>query len=279
MNKELLNKISELCVCFIEMSFADEIGNATPPFSGTAFWIMHNDKILLVTNRHNIDVTMHPSHKNKKLIKFRILMRQNVNGSQILPQWVDINLENIDGSVHQEADVAILNIKDISTAGNITCLSSEDIADENYFREEVRFLDPIFFIGYPQDWYDTTRMLPIARIGHIASNPNMAYSNKKIKISQNTTLVTGLSFGGNSGSIVIAPEDGLEGITTNNSKHRPAKCLGIMSGHLQEEKLLHSGLSYFTRSSAIHEVLRGERVKFIKNCIELIPIKNKSFEM
>ena len=125
-------------------------------------------------------------------------------------------------------------------------------------------------------------MRPIARIAHIASNPLGAFSNKYLRISQNATLVTGLSFAGNSGSIVILPDEGMKGITTSNSKYRASKCLGIMSGHLQEADLSHSGLSYFTRSSAIHDILREEKVQSIKNCIHTLRLKstqNKYFEI
>lgn len=257
MDKKILNTISEQCVCLIETSFVDDLGNYSKG-RGTAFWVFHNSKFLLVTNRHNIDITIFkPLEKPKKLSEFRILIRQNANSGQTTSgfQWIDIKPSDISIFLHQEADVAILDIQNIPLIIKRTGLRSEDIADENYFKEEASFLDPIFFIGYPMDWYNTIQMLPIARIAHIANNPSMPFSNAFLKASQKIILVTGLSFSGNSGSVVIFPGTGIKEITTTNFPYRGPKCLGIMSGHLKEKGSEHSGLSYFTRSSAIHDIL------------------------
>ena len=265
------------------MIFADEIGNETKPLRGTAFWIRHNEKVLLVTNRHNYDATMHKDMAQKKLIKFRILMRKKTEDGSFLQEtkWADVDLNKIDGWIHSEADVAVLDVKSIPPGVGLSAINSKEIADREYFENEANFLDPVFFIGYPQNWYDSAWNSPIARLAHIASNPSRTFSNDAL-LTQDTILVNGLSFGGSSGSIVIFSGEGVQEIETTSSPYREPKCVGIMSGHFNELKSSHSGLSYFTRSSAIHEVLRQEKIQSIKNCIHTLRLnlnKSKSFEI
>ncbi|MFX9181044.1 hypothetical protein ABTN76_20040, partial [Acinetobacter baumannii] len=71
-----------------------------------------------------------------------------------------------------------------------------------------------------------------------------------------TCLVTGLSFGGSSGSPVFTYEVGFncpEGIKYSGRYVEP-KLIGIMSGHWFDkipEKFNHKGISYFTKATSI----------------------------
>ncbi len=127
------------------------------------------------------------------------------------------------------------------------------------------------------------RQLPIARIAYIANESSKPYNNSAIKTSD-VTLVSGLSFGGSSGSPVILMPKGI-GIPTSFSPHVIPKIIGIMSGHARDILLdpripensspllsAYSGLSYYTRSTSILELLQN------KNCDELSPYIHILFE-
>ena len=88
-------------------------------------------------------------------------------------------------------------------------------------------------------------------------------------------MASGLSFEGGSGSPVFSSQRGMK-INTDNgsveSGYCPQKLIGIMTGHLQfeqEKELLdrkqelftrHSGLSYFTKFTALRELLNENRL-------------------
>jgi hypothetical protein len=162
------------------------------------------------------------------------------------------------------------------------CFSFGDIANEEFFKNNLNVMDNASFIGFPgkggHPWYDTFWNLAIARTVNIASHPAVPFTNKEIKTSD-VMLVSGLSFSGSSGSPVLSHSK-LSGAAVpyltgaqepsqlqysfipiirwiNNNITYP-KLIGIMSGHWEEDasSLLggngksgsdvfhHSGLSY-----------------------------------
>ncbi len=107
----------------------------------------------------------------------------------------------------------------------------QELADEQFLNECCEIFDPVGFLGFPQDWYDTARNAPIGRMAWLASNPSVSFANEKIKTTD-ITLVTGLSFGGSSGSPVLSLPKGLKIISQPgievNSPYAPPRLLGIM---------------------------------------------------
>lgn len=124
---------------------------------------------------------------------------------------------------------------------------------------------PGSFIGFPVDWYDTDWNLPIVRPLNIACLPEIPFTNSNIETSD-VHLVSGLSFKGSSGSLVIMHSKGIDikvegGLTMDGKPFAPCSILGIMSGHFWDKEedipkmFRHSGLSYYTRASSIRELL------------------------
>ncbi len=154
--------------------------------------------------------------------------------------------------------------------GIATLSASQWLADEEFFVKRSRITADISFLGYPMNLCDDQWILPIARHAIIASIPEIDFSYKDISFKK-IVLVSGLSFEGGSGSPVFSS---LRGTRINcdigaaeSDDYCPQKLLGIMSGHLQlptEEKLIgreaaftkHTGLSYFTKSSALLEIIK-----------------------
>ena len=146
-------------------------------------------------------------------------------------------------------------------------------------------------------WWDHGANAPIARLASLASNPHtyFEFSHPEITMTD-VILVSGLSFSGASGSPVILDQKGLgtdvpalefeskfirnpsrsnEKEQSEHSRERgpyfvdenfvPRKILGVMTGHCNNEiqqRLEHSGLSYFTRATALFPLL--ERAGFTR---------------
>lgn len=254
----------EHCVTRLKVSFRDDIGNEKDIYA-TGFWIrISEQEQILVTNRHNLDPGLKDvKFKNYKVSRIQVQERERKNGIYTAnTKFVDIELQGINGRLHSNADVAILIFSQISSLPKVEgyafeALKIEDLADITYLETCCEIFDMIGFIGFPQDWYDTDRNAPSGRTAWLASNPCISFSNKKVA-TKNTTLVTGLSFGGGSGSPVFSFPKGIK-IT---SSYAPPRLMGIMSGHFWDDLQSnatgfpsHSGFSYFTRSLAIRELL------------------------
>jgi hypothetical protein len=125
-------------------------------------------------------------------------------------------------------------------------------------------MDAASFIGFAgnkdSQWWDQLWRLGIARTVNIASVPGIPFTHADLKTSD-VTLVAGLSFSGSSGSVVILHEKSLKvGDGLVNPHYVPPKVIGIMSGHwwdigAEPGLFLHSGISYFTRSSSVLSLL------------------------
>jgi hypothetical protein len=120
------------------------------------------------------------------------------------------------------------------------------------------------------NFFDEKWKFPIARHAIIASVSEIGFSHKDI-LMEDVLLASGLSFEGGSGSPVFSSARGLkiqadQGFA-ETSDYCPQKLIGIMTGHLQfnpgaealerkeEAFTRHSGLSYFTKITALRHLL------------------------
>lgn len=269
---QILNPLLSYCVTRLDLTFADANGHEKK-YWGTGFWMSsQNNNLSLVTNRHNFDLSLKcESLSRYKLSRLKILLRkQNKEGKTTDGfHYFEIDLRAIQGRLHPTADVAVITNLPVVSSNlsvdqyqNPICLSWSEIADDGFIASWCEMFDPVGFIGFPQDWYDHSCNGPIGRIAYISSDPRL-YLNSNIKTA-NTTLVTGLSFGGSSGSPVFFLPKGLnlasEGGIQVKSPYTSGKLIGIMSGHWDNptsssNTFSHSGLSYFTKVSSICELL------------------------
>lgn len=253
------------CIFRIACTFECNIGNEPRTVIGTGFFSIKNkhDVLVFVTNKHNLDPTLKlGSETTYRLAKISIYGK---NGHPIT-----LLRYNIQSS--ETADVSILY--------NIVIDQKEDfspipflltgIADQEYIEEKISIMDMASFIGFPGKnnvfWWDEHNNRPIARMVSISSYHD--YSNSRI----NTTdimLVNGLSFSGSSGSPIFLHQKGVfinsgPGIKIDNAGYVPPMLIGIMSGHFHDPVstqknqltgLEHSGLSYFTKSTVIRQLI------------------------
>jgi hypothetical protein len=236
------------------------------------------DRSYFVTNMHNLDPRLKLGDETSyKMRRVEIELRR-ATGDHFHAETRFFTVANHREALlsHRTADVAALVNPEFveSTIGfRWATFDKSLIASGDFLANSVVPMDVASFIGFParkeRPWYDELWHTPIARTVNIASWPKVPFKNAGIKTTD-VTLVSGLSFGGSSGSPILLHEKGIEFKNVNDAtinitggNHVPPMIIGIMSGHWWGEEDLptsmfyHSGLSYFTRSTAIHELLRS----------------------
>lgn len=230
---EIISRFECSTVLF-KVDFCDDIGN-TLKINATAFWVRRQNgnyigDYILVTNKHNLVPGLKASKYNKFKIKSIDVQIRSIDGNKQLIA----SGEKINGLMHTSADIAIINTSSFSDFnfenGKVYAIDINEIATSSFISQNVGITDTVFFLGFPMNWYDSQTKKPIARQANMACSTNVPYSNGAIKTSD-ILLVSGLSFAGSSGSVVIFSK-GIEGIRIDP----------------------YSGLSYFTKTSALHEI-------------------------
>lgn len=261
-----------LAINRIRMLFADNTGHTRNP-CGTGFWInVEEDVTALVTNAHNIDARYKLGSDTKyEFQKIEVELRVINQSGKLLyeTEFHEIEFQYI--IQHNTADVAILiNPSYVSKKEKLSPMhiAREEIATREDFENSIGVCDPANFVGFATyiqngtayNLWDTTSNLPIIRPASIASIPHFDFKNQAISTSD-VCLVSGLSFSGSSGSPVFSRQkDALFNYETQrlHGGIAKAKVIGIMSGHIWDEpkeEEIHSGISYFTKSTAIHELI------------------------
>jgi hypothetical protein len=267
----------------IRTEFIDDIGNKKSG-TGTGFWVeVTPGRNVFVTNKHNVDPVLFVRNihdrfftDNCQLIEVSIELRHfpsNDQGKHFSSdtQFFAVNSFESCLQCHQTADCAILlapTFKDLAADYEPCSIVKKEqhLAEKSWLETKMMMMDMASFIGFPgkggRAWWDTEWNLPIGRFATIASRSDIPFTNQQIKTA-NVTLVSGLSFSGSSGSPVILHEKGIQVNVAHFSggNYTPPMIVGIMSGHVNEkdpdlpELLQHTGLSYFTRSDSILELL------------------------
>ena len=258
----------------IRSEFTCDIGNKPISITGTGFFIRNDiETFLFITNRHNLDPTLKLGvDTTYKLSRISFCLRKQLDGMfSSETKWISLKrCDCIKNSM--SADISAIYNFELAESGNINeyqpspFLFSE-LADKDYITRNVSMMDVASFVGFPGmkvGWWDQEGNLPIARTVNIASYPKKSFSNPSIKTSD-VILVSGLSFSGSSGSPILLHQKGIvingsHNIEIKNDSYVPPKIIGIMSGHWWDENcepvmFRHSGLSYFTKSSAIHDLI------------------------
>lgn len=255
------------CVTRVKVTFECPL-NGLKSIGGTGFCLKINNSIAFITNKHNIDPTLKLGKDTSyTLNKIEVELGKFVEG-QRHRETAFYEISNLNSSlkIHQTADCAALidpTFKNMDPHFELfpLCIENEQLAGIRKFQEIKELALPGSFIGFPVNWYDTHWNLPIVRSFNIACLPEIPFTNLNIQTSD-VHLVSGLSFKGSSGSLVMMHSKGIDGLKIGDQSFIPCSILGIMSGHFwndADEKIpemfRHSGLSYYTRSSAMRELL------------------------
>jgi hypothetical protein len=260
-SKNIVNSVNRL-----KSTFIDDLGNHRT-IQGTGFWLtLPKGGSAFITNKHNVDLKIKLGIDTKfSLSETKIEIRKL--GDNLLHNTTEFFLiKNLTESlnVSSAADCALFRdpiFPDKPKDFKSIPLRYNEIADEQFLKEKVQIMDFASFIGFPGDsqteWWDQYFNFPIARLCSISSLPEIPFRNKAIS-TEDVTLVAGFSFSGSSGSPVILHEKSIkvDEKTLTNPFYVPPRIIGIMSGHTiefpnNESMFRHTGLSYFTRSTSI----------------------------
>lgn len=236
--------------------------------SGTSFGLIVAEKLVLVTNRHIVDLNF--GRTDAKYVEFslrhlicEIRARDTASGDPGATRRLIVPMTHnqLLFDANPRNDVAV--IFDAQT-GNLDgsndrrweyCFRWEDVATENELRSELQPFDVLAFPGFP-DGFDKLGLRAIIRGGTVACDPRFEYSFESEDRGE-ILLYEGFSFGGSSGSPVIA----IPKIPPINVDPHPANrfrrllVVGVNAGHLTAPTGQHAGLSYFVRSSVIRRIV------------------------
>jgi hypothetical protein len=255
----------------INSTFHDDDG-VVKTGSGTGFFIRHNDIIYFITNRHNV-VHINPKKPRAKYTLDGIKIWLRTDGSYSIDsstQEYEIDLKTTKIIKHETADLALfchIGLKGNANLARTNPIVSDCLADLDFFNTKLQPIARCVFIGYPliseYPIWDEERDLPIARGAELSSLPCYDFMHKGVS-SSHARLVSGLSFGGSSGSPILNLGTEIsagEGVVLHNAVE--PKLIGIMAGHWWDDNSLpdfirkHTGLSYFVSSMAIWELLES----------------------
>lgn len=244
----------------ITATFVDEIGNVKAG-TGTCFFVKNkNDTLCLVTNRHVLDI----SYKNgDELLKKYSLKKINISGKRgrVGDNFPEADLlfsvaPNVKFSDNPHNDIACIT-KIIPLSQDISInyfIPYSFFACEPDFQQKLEVCDFLAFPGFPE-WHDKREKRPILRAGTISSDPRFNYSYGDT-VEGDCVAYEAFSFSGSSGSPVFALQKGPKpGPGIDFPGFRDLLLIGINAGHLKTVDKLHSGISYFYKSTAILEVI------------------------
>ena len=263
-----INQVVVYCVCRLKSHFVDPIGNRKS-CSGTGFWIRHKGQPVLATNRHNVDAKLFYGESSEYTLRELEVELRNTIGDNFTGETKFFSVKDLEDVLFksEDADVAILRAPKFTSPLDdfgYKCFAFGDIADSTFFSSKVSIMDFASFVGYPgrngKSWWDISNNLGIARTVNVASIPGAAFQHSDVRTTD-VTLVSGLSFSGSSGSVVLLHQKGIAPTgDIVDSSFVPVKIIGIMSGHWSDAEngsgmFQHTGLSYYTRSTALVHLL------------------------
>lgn len=243
--------------------------------TGTGFVLMVEGKTVLVTNRHIADLNF--SRTDRKYIDFvlrhlicEVRARDATGGSPGASRSFEVPVTHNQVLYDSNPlnDVAIIfDVQSSNLDGSLDrrweyCFEFSDLATEEELRTELQPFDVLAFPGFP-DGFDKRGLRAIIRGGRVACDPRFEYSFEAQE-KGDILLFEGFSFGGSSGSPVVAvpkvPPMNVDNHPGN--RFRRLMVVGVNAGHISASLGQHAGLSYFVRSSVIRRMVE----QCVANC-------------
>jgi hypothetical protein len=261
LNPEIVFSIAQ-----IFSTFVDSLGNRRT-VSGTGFLLAVDTSFkVFVTNRHNLDPTLKlTSDFSLQHLEIR-LRHKSPDGWSADTKMTSVDLQRTRIVHSLGADVSLVvtpKFLNLPPQHTLYAINTTNLADQSFFAEKVAITDLLSFVGYPGSgntkWWDEKWQTPVARLASQASAPQFPFTNAGISTSD-VSLVSGLSFAGSSGSMVLLHDKGVPPGVIDDPAYAPGTIVGLMSGHWWDsakdpEIFRHSGLSYYTRSTSILELI------------------------
>lgn len=236
---------------------------------GSGIWLGSSrggKHLFFVTNRHLVDFDFDKENWKRQgltsISNVDIELRK-YSGNTPLSETAFFDIVSIQNKIYYPKDgsdlaviaisISLAKLKEAGAKGfKPFCLAMDSyLAGKEYFDTDLKAIDGVTFIGFPSGDYDHANNLPIARNANIASDPKKIFKNDWIE--GDLILLSGLSFGGSSGSPVYSLPVGNPAIGVG--RVLSPKLIGIVSGHLVDRDRRHKGLSYLVKSTKIMDVL------------------------
>ena len=246
----------------IEVEFNN--ANDTKRVHGSGFWIRRPTGLVFATNRHIVDIEYSDTKYRGCgywLSSIQILTF-NANGGK--GRQVG-KCAQIFTHEDPDVDIALLEVSAVENPSRISVepANMEVIADLDFQINQLEWGALVSFTSF-QPWRDTESERPILRTGILSSDPTYPFVSEKAN-RRDIHLLEAFSFAGSSGSPVIANARGIQvGVGLSGSNFRPAKIIGIMTGHLPINEseagapyTTHTGLSFCHRSDLLLAMLHG----------------------
>lgn len=243
---------------------------------GTGFFFDDGNSYFVATARHVVDCRYRPPEKRRDAIcaKIRLdFLLFNSENASIATANIELRFPSyaVDPGENDCAVFAIphseLPVKTPNGELRPYAFSLEFLADESHLASRHAG-EPILFIGYPRNSpvkeyhaYDKsfTHVYPLLRQGVLAFPTTMPVHVNGF-LGSNYGVLDSFAQSGFSGAPVISLQKGWSDGSWHPVEHfRPARVLGVVCGHYRssDERAdgVHSGLSYFVRSTSIHKCL------------------------
>lgn len=246
----------------IEVKFRNAHDDKTS--HGSGFWIRNGDDLVFATNRHVVDIEYNDSKYvgHDYVLSSVQILTFDANGRPGRQRVVHAVIFTHDDP---QIDIALLRVSAVINSDHIAVepANVDIIADSLFLETELEWGAQVSFSSF-QPWRDTQTERPIVRVGILASDPAHPFVSTKIGRTQ-IHLLEAFSFAGSSGSPVFANAKGIKlGQGLQGGGFRPAKIVGIMTGHLPNEDsatgapyMTHTGLSFCHRSDVLLAMVRG----------------------
>lgn len=245
----------------IEVEITD--GYEVEKITGTGFFVTMDDNTFLITNRHMLKpFIFYEKIENFNIVKsFRIESFQYFNQNEEKPIFESAFVQNFDEfkfDPNPYNDIACLLNAKVSPLLTVNAnIPFSLLADKEWINTKLSVCDYIAYPGYPE-WFDKRNNTPIFRMGTIASDPRLEYSNYEDTPLASKIAYEGFSSWGASGSPVFAVQKGFPvagDIEVPPDFYREVKVIGVNAGHFGSRDTGHSGISYFFKSSAIIDLI------------------------
>ncbi|MFH0926622.1 MAG: hypothetical protein V1872_13490 [bacterium] len=165
---------------------------------GTGFWINNNNEVLLVTNRHMVDLSWIKDIENPGDYCLNELLA-GVHGfdstkKTFTPEYTFIPIATKDTTLKYSKNAAndlvvIPKIQPFLNPYKIWTIPLSSFATQLDFDDVLNVGDQIVMIGFPDTWYDAKNNLPILRGGYIAGNPKVDYSDALNRVRGNCLAI------------------------------------------------------------------------------------------
>ena len=236
---------------------------------GTGFFVStETSGLCFITNRHVI-LAMEKQGQEKGLGEIQHIIVRGKSGDGEPPSYsgdfvFNAHEWNVAYPNNNDDDIAVLYGFRGRQEGRPVFINRDMLVTESYFEDESN-LGVYDYVAVPgfHPGYDTTTNRPLFRGGNISSDPRYGHSasidGRPSRYFKSLVVYETFAYPGSSGSPVFALQKGIRasgGISF--PAYRPARLIGIqsmMKFASSGEAGVHSGLSYFVKSSAILEIL------------------------